>query len=332
MKIGMISLMGKPPTRLSSHSAGWTFALQSITNDKFGSIPELLTQEDDISQYDMIIINNGVNFNGKSWNFIGGIPKTLPSLLQSLSSFKGRLVSYNVAIDLNELLTARKELTQLDWPNKMPNVELLNTWDGFENVIIGDSHSLSVYRPGWGISRNDGKTLFGALKGGWINEKINGLTNVKKLHLYFGNIDIRFHIARQSDVAVGLNTLFRSYVDLIGNLQDSGVEVTVQGLLPIEDESRKIPGTGLYKGEPFYGDQATRQDFVNRFNKALRSASNAMGFSMLEWGFEAPLSFDVMEGRQSVHIRPANYYFRDFTDIFNPQPKQNNSATQQSLF
>ena len=90
------------------------------------------------------------------------------------------------------------------------------------------------------------------------------------------------------------------------------VNVTVQELLPIEDENRKLPGTGLYRGEPFYGSREERQSYVDYFNAEIRRLAPLFGYRVSSWdlpidGFEASTKYKCMESRQSVHLRP-DYY------------------------
>ena len=310
MKIGMISLMGNQPQRLSSHNAGWSFMLRSLLKQEADQV-DFLKQTDDIHSYDMLCINNGINFKAGGWNFIGGPPKTLVSLLIQLQKFNGRLISFNEHVNLSDLVQSRNELVMLR-NDDFPLVSIRRT-DENPKLILGDSHSLSVYRPGWGLSRNDGKTLHGFLKDPqyYIDE------DVTDLHLYFGNIDVRFHICRQPDPRRAFAELTRNYLDVIAKLISDGINVTVQGLIPIEDESRKIPGTGLYKGQPFYGTREERQSMVDLYNDAMKRYSVSLGFTFVEWDFTSPLDFNCMEARQSVHIRPSDYYYDEFTNTFN---------------
>ena len=65
--------------------------------------------------------------------------------------------------------------------------------------------AVSIYSPGWGISRNDGKTLNGFLNQSEHSDGTNEPNFVTDLTLYFGNIDVRFHIHRFG----GMDALFK---------------------------------------------------------------------------------------------------------------------------
>ena len=61
-----------------------------------------------------------------------------------------------------------------DWTFEIPQtLDLLKTSD---KLVLGDSHSISVYKEGHTISRNDGKTLKGFLNKGLQNYKVSCLT------------------------------------------------------------------------------------------------------------------------------------------------------------
>lgn len=320
MKIAVISLIGNVPTRLSSHNAGWSFTIRSIIQSQYGEEAQIdfLKQTDDIHPYDAVCINNGINFKAGAWNFIGGPPKTLERVLMMLSLFNGEIFSYNEVVDLNHLVSKRKELANLK-ERTFPKVGLRSTEHVSSDLILGDSHSVSIYKPGYAISRNDGRTLYGALRnnGKWIKDIVSQRP-YKNVHLYFGNIDVRFHLFRQADWS-GTNDLVWRYVNLIKELQDEGITVEVQAVIPIEDESRKIPGSGLYLKQPYFGTREERQKIVSQFNNTLLIASKGVDckpFVFHEWEFDVPLEFDKMEARQSVHIRPEQYYFNQFKETF----------------
>ena len=301
--IGMIGISGKPSTKLFSHNAGWTDVLQSLTG------AEIITDPTDIHKYDKLIINEGLNYKENKWNFIGGVSQYTHDILFELIDYDGTLVSYNEKIDLNYLINKRKDFDYIDKEIvEYKEVELLRTDKNYDKLIVGDSHSVSIYRPGYGISRNDGKTLHGFLKDPYSYLDMDASEFV----LYFGNIDMRFHIARQKDPMDAIHVLVCGISDLAWKLKEQGKKVTLQELLPIEDESRKIPGTGLYNKQPYFGSRSDRQHFVDEFNRRIRENGLYYGFNVQAWtnlpldGFEAP-KFPAMESRQSVHLRPQYY-------------------------
>ena len=305
-----------------SHNAGWTHCLLDQIGSRFGSREEvdIITNPFDIYLYDKIIINEGLNYKGDNvLNLFGGVTDDLDMKLRILGKYKGLLYTFNKELDLTQLCLKRNELNSIVTEDgiEFPEVTTINTQNNGPNIIIGDSHSLSIYRHGYGISRNDGKTLHGALKdnGRFIKDILKG-GSYRRIVLYFGNIDMRFHVLRRADTDASIKRLISNYVGVISELLDQGYEVEVQSLLPIEDESRKIPGTGKYQGESFYGTREERQEAVDHFNLQMDQISKYVGFDFVWWdnlpidGFEAP-KFPAMESRQSVHLRPDYYKYKD---------------------
>ncbi len=255
---------------------------------------------DEISNYDVLVLNEGVNFREGQFNFFGGVQDNQKKALINFSKFKGKVYSINQLVDYNILTKKRKEFKELGLFFPIPE-KVIQTKDYSDKLILGDSHSLSVYRDGYSISRNDGKTLHGFLKLG-LHSFVD--SNVKELVFYAGNIDVRFHLCRiNPNIKSMVSMLERQILDL--NLD----KVSIVQLLPIENESRKIPKTGLYKGEPFYGTQNERSIKRNIINNELERMCERQGFKFLKWDLGDTLSFEDMEARQSVHLRPSSYMF-----------------------
>jgi len=300
----MINLLGNVPTRMNSHNAGWTHCLKSIASSKSNYNIELINEPERIHEFTTVIINNGINYKKDVWNFFGGVQQKTLDYLHELNKYKGLLFTFNEPIDFRSLLK-RKEITTI--PSKQ--VFCGSTIDN--KLILGDSHSLSIYKPGWGINRLDGKTLHGFLKEPY---KYFNKENTTDLTLYFGNIDIRFHLMRQPNPEQAVLLLVNRLLNFIAEISPD-INVTIQELLPIEDESRKIPGSGMYKGQPFYGSKEERQNLVNLFNKLIKdSIDHNHPYKVQKMWLDYPLHFNCMEARQSVHIRP-DYYLHKNTFI-----------------
>ena len=170
---------------------------------------------------------------------------------------------------------------------------------------------MSVYEKGYGILRLDGKTLHGFLKDPYAYLNFD---KIKDVVLYFGNIDVRFHLARQDNPMQATFDLVDKYVKFLASLVEKGITVKVQGLLPIEDESRKIPQTGLYKMKPFYGSQDLRNELREEINFELNRNSKNYDYTYQRPWINHPLQFFQMEARQSVHICPDWYLHKEFID------------------
>jgi len=289
MKTGIVGILNNPATSLNSHSAG----MVNIVSKLFKA--DILNEKDDWDSYSQIIIYHGVNFKPGSFNIIGGINNEVLKRSEKLANYRGHILSLD-GFQLCEFSVKRK----------------LGTYDDFklfheislpkkENLVIGDSHSISVWPDeSYTISRNDGKTLHGFLK---LNMD---LSEYKKIIFYFGNIDLRFHLARQSNPIEATKDLFKRYCEYA-----SKYDSTITQLLPVEDESRVIPKSGQYKGQNFFGSIELRKELRLEANRVMLES----GLPFLEWpntflDNKGNLSFNVMEPKQSVHIRP-EFYLRN---------------------
>lgn len=280
-----IGIMNNPAKGLNSHSAGWN----NIVRELIDVNSKILTEQDDWSLYDTLIINHGVNFKQGSYNVIGGIGEEVFLRINKLISFiksGGKVLSID-GFDINEFINKRK--LDIDFYFDIKQIELPKK----DKLIIGDSHSISIWPDNsYGISRNDGKTLYGFLK-----------DPIKADWYYFGNIDIRFHLCRQKDPVAATVELVNRYIDLC---KKYNAKATC--LLPVEMEDRKIPNSGKYKGQNFFGSRNLRLSLVHIFNRYLV----ASGIDVHKWPNEwyDNIEFyqnEVMEPKQSVHIRPKYY-------------------------
>ena len=82
--------------------------------------------------------------------------------------------------------------------------------------------------------------------------------------------------------------------------------------LPIENESRKLPKTGFYKGTPFAGTWKERTELVNQFNRSIDEMCERNGWDCymhpeVYLNSVKELSFDVMEKPKSVHLSREYY-------------------------
>jgi len=80
--------------------------------------------------------------------------------------------------------------------------------------------------------------------------------------------------------------------------------------LPIENESRKIPKTGWYKGTPFYGTWSERNKVRNYFIETLEECCD--NIKLIKWtkyllNKKGELDFKCMEKPQSVHLSREYY-------------------------
>lgn len=304
MKVGIIGVMKNPAKMLNSHNGGWSLVVRNIMEDVLNKEVHSLTEKDDWNQYDLLIINEGINYKSGSYNFIGGVGEDVKVRLNKFANYNGKIRVIQSPVDYNDLCQKRKELAEFkNVEFRIPKVIDLMTLSN--KLVLGDSHSLSVFKKGYTISRNDGKTLNGFLKKGiktYIPE------NITDLIFYAGNIDIRFHLNRLP------GSMESKCLDLCDRLEKQLREldlnsISIVALIPPENESRKIPGTGKYKGENFFGSREERLATVNYMNMLINNVCKRNSWKFIEWPFDytKELSFDHMESRQSVHLKPKSY-------------------------
>lgn len=295
MKTGIIGIMNNPATSDTSHSSGMVNIVSKLFN------ADIVTDLNSWYKYDRLIIYHGPNFKSGSYNVIGGINEDILLRAKKLTEYNGELFTLD-GFQLNDFSIKRK----LDAYNNFKEIQQISL-PKKENLVIGDSHSISVWPDeSYSISRNDGKTLFGFLK------QNQDLSEYKHIILYFGNIDIRFHLARQSNPKEATIELFNRYCEYASKYNSSLVQ-----LLPIEDESRKIPTTGLYKGQPFFGNIELRKELRRIANNVMLESK----IELLSWpdyfvDEKGNLKFEIMEPKQSVHIKP-KYYMKENQKQFN---------------
>ena len=295
MKIGIIGILNNPATSENSHSAGMVNVVSKLFN------ADILSQNDNWNEYDNLIIYHGVNFKPNTFNIIGGINDEILLRAKLLSEYIGNIYSLD-GFQLNEFSIKRK----LNLYNNHKYFDIIQLPDR-NNLVIGDSHSISVWQDdSYTLSRNDGKTLYAFLK-----EERN-LTKYNNIIFYFGNIDVRFHLGRQSNPIQATKELFTKYCEYVSKYNATLVE-----LLPIEDESRKIPKSGMYKGKPYYGNIELRKEIRNTANEIMFNS----GLNILRWPSfftdeKGNLKFEIMEPKQSVHIKP-KYYIKNINNKTN---------------
>ena len=165
-----------------------------------------------------------------------------------------------------------------------------------KKLVVGDSHSICMYRPGWTVNSIPFKTLNGVL-----NDGIKSYIDVEydELELYFGNIDIRHHILRLN---IDINHLADRYIE-----QASALGARIYELLPIEHVSRKLPKSGYYKGQPFYGSWQERTDARNQFNDYIEKNYGIIRWTKKLVNIFNELDFAYMEKPRSIHLSRQYY-------------------------
>ena len=305
MKIGLVSMMGNVGSTLNSQGGGYGLIQTKMLKDSHpNDIVEANPDPSDWGSCDILYVCEGVNFIEGSFNIPGGPQPLHTEKMKAIAEFKGKLRYSNSLFDFNKFNQRLKieatfpETNSISWYNTFLAHGLVN-----RKGVIGDSHALSVWKPGHSLDFTAGRTLHGFLKRETV-EEIN--SRFDEVTLYFGNIDLRFHLMRQENPQQATADLFNRYVEFAKQLK----KATLVELLPVEHESRKIPGTGLYKKQPFFGTREERMQVREIANEIM----NNSGLEVIQWPSEwidedGTKMLDILEMKQSVHLRPKYYAF-----------------------
>ena len=299
------------PANPRSHNLGWA----QVWSKQLGVSLDHKCSEN-VSKAELVYVYHGVNYTPGKLNLFDGASKALYDRLNLLISCKN-LISLDFEMpDYGELLKKRigsrstvKEIN-VEWckkvSNKLKNIPVLRQGDlGFKSVTMGDSHCIAFSHDGDLIIRYDGMTLFGALERG-LDLLLRGVEPYQNLVLCFGSIDIRHHILRQTDF--NMSNFIKEYIKQGNALKERyGCNVFYCCPVPVEHEARRIPKSGYYKGDPFFGTYDDRRKITNEFIKELQhQAGHHIIQPPKEWyQMDGELyAKNFMECSSSFHIAP----------------------------
>jgi hypothetical protein len=301
------------------------------------SLDSKLSFSGDWSKETKVYLEHGMEFNenSKGVNVFLKEPRSWDKLAEKarmFEHFEGKLYSLDINCpDYGARLKSRvrdhstSAYKNLDFgkiSEVCANAETLKQEDLHRpGLVLGDSHALSAWRPDAFLFRNDGQTLNGVLNAGFdlfMRRIFFAGKKLDFLRTYFGNIDIRHHVCRLATNTTEQRNLITDLVDrysaeLSRTRQFYGLDkIEVVASLPIENESRKLPKTGYFKGRPFWGTWQERNDAHLLFDDLLRKACMQREFKFIEWpehfvNEAGELSFDYMEKPRSVHVSPEHY-------------------------
>lgn len=303
MKAAVVGMLNNVGSSVSHHGGGYYHVMMHILKAQHQGEISFNPDPSTWNDYERIYILEGVNYQENVFNFIGGPQPEHRAKLEAMANYNGIVIAVNVPIDLNVF----NKRFQVD--HVFPAINCIDYARQYGNttrkLVRGDSHSLSVWKPGFGLDRTDGKTLFGFLKeSDQLIEDWN--SKYDEVILYFGNIDCRFHLMRQENPEAATGDLFRRYVEFAKKLNNA----TLVNLLPVEHESRKLPGTGLYLKQPYFGTRSERMHLRDIANRIMNNSD----INTLQWPEEwvdgdGMKMFEYMEPKQSVHLKPKHYMF-----------------------
>lgn len=326
-KIGITSLLSNITQKPGSHKGGWTRLLKcQLANAGFNNVV-ILKNGCDLTKFDYIIFDLGAEYSG-TLNLFGGLDSKCFYRVQELLDFKGKLFSWrNKLPDLVGCIKSRalnkstdqkfKDLTLEDLTNleiKLNQTEVFDHVYKTDKLLIGDSHTPSVWTPEYMIERRDGRTLKGMLENETIAKYMRAFSQ-KGVHIYHilvhcSSIDIRHHVARDIQPGYVLHKMVRDFCHQIATFGFTTAQICQT--VGIEDESRELPKTGYFKGTPFYGDWTTRNHLRNIFNESVILEGGQYGIELLElpkyfFDDSGKMRFECMEVPGSVHTSPEHY-------------------------
>lgn len=321
--IGITHLLSNITTRAGSHKGGWTRLLKCQLNTLGYTNVKILDNSDSLDAFDIIIFDLGAEYSG-AINMFGGLDEKVFGRLRSLKNFKGSLYSWrNELPDVRDLEPRRGNVStcQLFKDSESSFLsdvkDVLDTAKMFlhayitERLLLGDSHTPSVWTPDYMIERRDGRTLKGMLDRQTIKMHLNTFPFIKEIHIHCGSIDIRHHVCREKDPE---QTAAEYVIGLVTQLHDFELtKITLNHTMGIEDESRELPKTGYYKGTAYYGTWEQRNRCRLIFNEVIDDfTKDCEGWNRIKlpsyfFDENGKLKFEVMEVPGSVHLSPAHY-------------------------
>jgi hypothetical protein len=294
----------------------------------------------DFNDFDKVYVYHGNDWSG-GLNLYGGT-EGFPYAwnFRNLTLFKGEVISLAIPFpdyhrQLQEKLaqdrgngrTPDPAWDEVDWDNlkRMESSQVLRYPHVTPNIVIGDSHSICMYRPGWMVNSVPYKTLRGALRTGlssFIMDAYDSPEQVENVEIYFGNIDLRHHFCRKEvkegtdlwpdpiNLAMEYKIAADALYDQFPNLKSVGI----YELLPCEEEARKLPQSGYFMKKPFWGSWEERMvarkefnDYLEQLCKGSQSKVKFIRWTEYLLNKNGELNLHAMEYKKSVHLSRMSY-------------------------
>ncbi|MDX1373458.1 MAG: hypothetical protein R3321_13375, partial [Nitrososphaeraceae archaeon] len=247
----IVGVFYKMPKNKKSHTNGW-FRIWSENLD----VP--INQPGDVTK--IAYLDHGVNFDPTKprLNFYTGYTEYFEKKIYNLCEAE-QIYSLDLPMpDYASMLNRRTDFDDNELLNRLYKAQqkaitLLSTDLKLKKMVIGDSHCAAWSEPGSMIVRYNGHTLYGRVKTNFelYNKYIKEQPHLEKVIISLGNIDLRHHFLR---VETDWRKLYREYKEFTDYLiSEYEIEVDCSIPWPIESTERKIPKTGYYKGQPYWG-------------------------------------------------------------------------------
>jgi hypothetical protein len=310
---------------MKSHVRGWSLIwAQRLDAD-------ISEKHSDMSDYDKVYIDHGVNFSG-SLNLFGGLTDDVIDRINNVEDAWYRNTTSIIFLDIGSLECNYEEqmlkrIGQNTSSSRLTKDYISRIEQMFDNAktltmhniqlpkaIIGDSHCAAFSIPEQKVLRQNGKTLWSVLSNErlktYIERSMRGkLYNVNEIDICLGSVDIRHHAIR---CHLDAKTFAQIYAEQIKEAQDYfETAINPCAPVPIEYEERKIPKTGQYDGKNFSGTRQQRLDFTKHFIDTLDSY--CCDFDVIippeHWYTMDGRDYaeQIMELSSSVHIAPLHY-------------------------
>jgi hypothetical protein len=321
IKIGVSPLVNLISTNPYSYKSTWPHMLVcELKHHGYKNAEVVYSSRQPWSNYDVIIIDHGIDFHG-TWNFYSSLTDELYEEIVRLLS-KVKIYSMWITmpdvkqfIDEKASYSKSKFATLIDKADEISKVcSKVITLDCIHNTgkqMIGDSHVISLWQPGWSISRLGYVTLKQTLESGLSSYLLPSTTQVT---VCLGNLDIRHHIMRERDPLHEIDTLLST---LEKQLLDLDLDhVTIRYAMPIELEKRKIPPKLIYKGLKYFGSLRERMALVKYFNYRVEEICynnfwNVYRDPLKLAGLDGVLRHKAMERPEGINIS-RNYHRWDY--------------------
>lgn len=312
-RVAVYSPNGSISTKDHSHRAAWPkMVLDSRKVKDF-----VLQPVDSLANYDETWLYLGMEWSGALNLFGGASDENAARLMKILEAPNLYYLANNYPGEscplLGTIAKARTGRCSDGWKN--------TDWESLDlacekapimgqgykqNLVVGDSHALSLYDGESVIHRHDHRTLFGALQGEGLKKYLPDIDGYAwpRVTFCFGNIDMQHHLVRLGRSATV--ELAESYVKSAAILPIKKIELMF--LLPIFSETRKIAMTGWYKGRPWGGSWAERNELRQVFNLKLKEVAVTHDcIKILDWpqyiyGPDGEFSAAYQEAPKGVHL------------------------------
>lgn len=298
MKKAVTGIFNKIPRKTNSHGYGWARTWSENLDIPINHDAEIV---------DVLYMDHGVNFGG-SLNLFAGFTEDLKQRIDNMMQSSEIFSLDRPMPEYGEMLKKRKDVHDKKWcdeiTSKLMTAKTLISSDLDKDwLAVGDSHTAAYSRIDSSVVKQDGTTLngqcnsnFSYLKQHIDKRKWKGVT------ISLGNIDVRHHLCRISADWKPLYDKMFAFGDSLG----CNVEYSVPW--PIEYEERRLPKTGQYRNQNFWGTREQRAELVNDIYEYMANRVNIVRAPQA-WYDMNPKQYaeSRMEGTSSVHLNPLFY-------------------------